>query len=145
MRFTTMLPTPGSTTSSMQDIAHEIGRERVAEVVAAFYAQVRQHPTLSVPFARVDDWPHHLEILTHFWWVTLGGERYLDYSYQVPSKHAEAGFTSPLLADWLALFRQTLDSHLTSEQATAWFARAEKIGTSLSLLHELGHMGSKPV
>ena len=126
----------------MHDIAHDIGRDRVAETVAAFYSQVRQHPTLSVPFARVQDWPHHLEILTHFWWVTLGGERYLDYSYQVPSKHAEAGFTPALLADWLALFRQTLDAHLPQDQADAWFARAERIGTSLKMLHELGHFQS---
>jgi hemoglobin len=126
----------------MRDIAHDIGRDRVAEVVAAFYSQVRQHPTLSVPFARVQDWPHHLEILTHFWWVTLGGERYLDYSYQVPSKHAEAGFTPELLLDWLALFRQTLEAHLPIAQADAWFARAEKIGTSLKMLHELGHFQS---
>lgn len=126
----------------MRDIAHEIGRDRVAETVAAFYSQVRQHPTLSVPFARVHDWPHHLEILTHFWWVTLGGERYLDYSYQVPSKHAEAGFTPELLIDWLTLFRKTLDAHLPAEQAEAWYARAEKIGRSLKMLHELGHFQS---
>lgn len=124
----------------MQDISHEIGRAKVAEVVTDFYAQVRQHPTLSVPFARVHDWPHHLEILTQFWWVTLGGERYIDYSYQVPAKHAEAGFTPELLVDWLALFRQTLDAHLPPTQADAWFARAQKIGTSLNLLHELGHL-----
>jgi hemoglobin len=123
----------------MQDIAHEIGRNKVAEVVSSFYAQVRHHLALSIPFARVHDWPHHLEILTHFWWVTLGGERYLDYSYQVPSKHAEAGFTPELLVDWLALFRQTLNEHLPAELADAWFARAEKIGTSLKMLHELGH------
>lgn len=128
----------------MQDIAHQIGRERVAEVVAAFYGQVRVHPTLSVPFARVTDWPHHLEILTHFWWVSLGGERYLDYSYQVPSKHAEAGFTPALLQDWLALFQQTLLDRLPPEQAVPWIERARKIGTSLNLLHELGHLGAGP-
>ena len=130
----------------MRDIAHEIGREKVAEVVAAFYAQVREHPALSVPFARVHDWPHHLEILTQFWWVTLGGERYLDYSYQVPSKHAEAGFTPTLLKDWLSLFEQTLKNSLPPAQAQAWLERAQKIGTSLSLLHELGHLGTpKPL
>lgn len=130
----------------MRDIAHDIGRDRVASVVAAFYSQVRQHPTLAGPFARVHDWPHHLEILTHFWWVTLGGERYLDYSYQVPAKHAEAGFTPALLKDWLALFQDTVTEHLPAEQAIAWIERARKIGTSLNMLHELGHMhGPKPI
>lgn len=137
--------TPDYRPQNMRDIAHEIGRDRIAEVVAAFYSAVRQHPTLSVPFARVHDWPAHLEILTHFWWVTLGGERYLDYSYQVPAKHAEAGFTPELLQDWLALFQTTLTSHLPPDQAVPWIERARKIGTSLNLLHELGHLhGPKP-
>lgn len=118
----------------MRDIAHDIGRDRVAAVVATFYSRVRQHATLAGPFARVHDWPHHLEILTHFWWVSLGGERYLDYSYQVPAKHAEAGFTP-------ALFQDTLLAELPPEQAVPWIERARKIGTSLNLLYELGHFG----
>ncbi|HTH94065.1 MAG TPA: group III truncated hemoglobin [Rhodocyclaceae bacterium] len=124
----------------MRDIANDIGRERIAQTVTAFYAQVRQHPTLSIPFARVDDWPHHLEVLIQFWWVSLGGERYLGYDYQVPAKHAAAGFTPELLVDWLALFKQTLESHLPADLAAAWYARAERIGNSLRMLHEDGHM-----
>lgn len=123
----------------MRDIAQDIGHERVADVVDRFYAKVRIHPTLAQPFARVQDWHAHLEHLTHFWWVTLGGQRYLNYSYNVPQRHAETGFTPELLVDWLALFRTTLHEVLPDELAEPWMARAERIGESLRLMHELGH------
>ena len=123
----------------MQNIAEDITLARVADTVADFYAQVRQHPTLAQPFGRITDWPTHLEHLTHFWWVTLGGQRYLSYRYNVPERHAAAGFTPQLLADWLALFRQVLVAHLPLDLADAWFERATRIGQSLTLMYELGH------
>lgn len=120
----------------MQHIAHDIGREKVALVVERFYAAVRQHPRLQLPFARVSDWPHHLDILTHFWWVTLGGERYLQYPYAVAQKHGEAGFTPELLGDWLALFEATLNEHLPPALAEGWMERARRIGESLTYMHQ---------
>jgi len=119
----------------MQDIAETIGRERVAAVVDHFYERIRQHPTLATPFAIVDDWPLHKEYLTHFWWVSLGGKRYLQYGYAVAQKHTEAGFTPALLVDWLTLFREVLVAEL----------RAEKIGESLRYMHEFqSRDGDKP-
>lgn len=128
----------------MRDIAEEIGRPRVAQIVDQFYRQIRRHPTLADPFGKVTDWPAHLEHLTHFWWVTLGGERYLDYRYTVPAKHADVGFTPALLSDWLALFRQTVRSHLPGDLAEQWIERAERIGESLRLMYELGHFNNSP-
>lgn len=123
----------------MRDIAEEIGLDQIGAVVARFYAQVREHPTLAQPFGRVADWSEHLSHLTHFWWVSLGGKRYLDYRYNVPQRHAAAGFTPALLSDWLALFRETLHANLPADLAEEWLQRAERIGQSLSLMHELGH------
>ncbi|MBB5017496.1 hemoglobin [Chitinivorax tropicus] len=120
----------------MQDIAQLIGKEQVAKVVSQFYQAIRQHETLKEPFLIVADWPHHEEILTHFWWVTLGGERYLDYTYQVAPKHMQAGFTPALLVDWLALFEQTISQCLPADLATPWLERAHRIGKSLVLLHQ---------
>jgi len=100
--------------------------------------------SLAGPFGKVTDWPAHLEHLTHFWWVTLGGERYLDYRYAVPAKHADVGFTPTLLGDWLALFRQTVRSHLPGDLAEPWIERAERIGESLRLMYELGHFNNSP-
>lgn len=121
----------------MQDIADAIGQERVARVVDCFYDRIRQHPSLQHPFANVHDWPAHKAILTHFWWVTLGGKRYLDYSYQVASKHGEAGFTPALLTDWLALFREIIQEEIPDELAAGWLERAERIGQSLTYMYEV--------
>jgi hemoglobin len=120
----------------MHDIADILGREMVASVVSDFYDQVQRHTTLAVPFARVHDWGEHKTHLTHFWWVTLGGKPYRDKPYRVAEKHAAAGFTPELLVDWLALFRSTLTRHLPPELAEQWYARAQRIGRSLTLMHE---------
>ncbi|MGQ5524340.1 group III truncated hemoglobin [Chitinimonas sp. PSY-7] len=123
----------------MQAVAEAIGLKNVESVVETFYTAVRQHPTLAGPFGRVTDWPEHLRHLSHFWWVTLGGKRYLDYRYNVTERHAAAGFTPELLNDWLDLFRQTVRARLDAELAEAWLTRVERIGESLRLMHELGH------
>ena len=120
----------------MQDIAHTLGRDAVERVVSDFYDRVQGHETLSVPFGAVHDWPEHKIHLTHFWWVTLGGKPYRDKPYQVAQKHAAAGFTPELLADWLALFRTTLARHLSEDLAEQWYARALRIGRSLTFMHE---------
>lgn len=125
----------------MQDIAELIGRERVARVVHVFYSRIRQHPTLSIPFARVHDWPEHEAILVHFWWVSLGGQRYLDYPYAVARKHLAAGFTPALLLEWLALFREVLQAELPEELAAGWIKRAELIGESLTHMHAVQTRG----
>lgn len=123
----------------MRNIASEIGLERVAAVVDEFYRRVQLDPHLSQPFAVVHDWPVHKQHLTHFWWVSLGGERYADYQYQVPAKHEAAGFTPALLDIWLPLFSATLHDLLPAELALPWLQRAEKIGSSLRMLHQFYH------
>jgi hemoglobin len=125
----------------MQDIADDIGRERVARVVDVFYERIQTHPILQGPFAGVHDWPSHKEILTHFWWVTLGGKRYLNYPYAVARKHNEAGFTPELLVDWLALFREVVNAELPPELADGWIKRAEVIGQSLNHMHSIATQG----
>ena len=120
----------------MKDIAEKLGLESVRAVVSDFYDRIQQHPRLAEPFERVTDWPEHKAHLTHFWWVTLGGNRYRDKPYRVAEKHMLAGFTPALLDEWLALFLQTLNAHLAPALAGQWYARAENIGRSLVLMHE---------
>ncbi|HYC45574.1 MAG TPA: group III truncated hemoglobin [Burkholderiales bacterium] len=120
----------------MKDIANHIGLEKVREVVSDFYDRVQQHPDLATPFAIVTDWLEHKAHLAHFWWVTLGGKRYREKPYSVAEKHALAGFTPELLQQWLALFEQTLKTHLAPPLAAEWYERARHIGRSLLLMHE---------
>lgn len=127
----------------MKDIANQIGIEKVSAVVSGFYDCVQEHPRLAEPFATVTDWPEHKAHLTHFWWVTLGGERYRNKPYSVAEKHALAGFTPELLQDWLALFRRTLGKHLPAPLCAEWYTRAEHIGRSLVLMHDFRNRAIK--
>lgn len=115
----------------------ELTQAQIAAVVDAFYDRVQADPSLSVPFAVVKDWPKHKAIISHFWWMTLGGERYMDYAYNVAPKHREVGFTPDLLdANWLPLFEQTMRELLPTELADIWMAQAKRIGGSLKLHFE---------
>lgn len=120
------------------NLAHAIGKTTMTATVHSFYEQVRAHPVLSVPFLRVHDWPTHLDKIVHFWWVGLGGERYLDYNYQMPTKHAEAGFTPDFYAIWIGLFESTLNANLPPELAQPWLARAQNIGRAMTMMHDSG-------
>ncbi len=123
----------------MRDVAEEIGHERVARVVEQFYAAVRQHPALGVPFGHVTDWTTHEHKLTHFWWVSLGGTRYLDHRYKIAERHAAAGFSPDLLVVWLNLFADTLEANLPRPLAQAWLERAHHLGKSLVMMHTRQH------
>lgn len=113
-----------------------ISQEKIAHVVDVFYERVRAHPELSVPFLVVQDWPHHKTIISHFWWLTLGGKRYMPYDYQVAPKHRAVGFTPELLQHyWLPLFEQTVSEQIEPALADIWLTQARRIGQSLTLMH----------
>lgn len=116
-------------------LAQQLGFAHIARVVDVFYDRIQAHPTLSAPFGTVKDWPHHKAKITHFWWVTLGGEPYLTLAYNVPMKHLEAGFSDLLLADWLALFHQVQLELLALELATAWQELATGMGRNLARMN----------
>jgi len=112
----------------------EIGLARIRRVVDDFYDRIQRHPKLAVPFGIVEDWPSHKARLTHFWWLSLGGEAYAPYAYRVGAKHATVGISNELIDEWLTLFRVTLDEHLPKALADAWFQRASRMGDSLRML-----------
>lgn len=121
--------------SERQRDTHEaIGHAAIAAVVDDFYERIQRHPTLSGPFAQVQDWPEHKARLTHFWWLSLGGEAYRDDQYRVGQVHMRLGIKEALVDDWLALFRQTLEAHLAPEHVEAWYHRAEHMGRSIRIL-----------
>ena len=120
----------------MQSLAQQIGHPRIVAVVEAFYDRIQTHPTLSVPFQRVQDWPLHKERIAYFWWVSLGGERDRDFTFAVAPKHHRAGFNEMLLGDWKTLFREVVCSTLPSDLAAPWLERVDSIGASLLAVNE---------
>lgn len=120
--------------SARRTTHNDIGLARIRRVVDDFYDRIQRHPRLSEPFRVVEDWASHKARLTHFWWLSLGGEAYASYEYRVGAKHATVGINDELVDAWLALFRTTLDDHLPEALADAWFQRAARMGDSLRML-----------
>lgn len=114
----------------------EFTHAKIADVIHDFYTRVSRDPVLRVPFQSVHDWPEHIGRMTHFWWMRLGGRPYLQTIYNPVVKHFQAGFNGEFLARWLALFQQTLATHLDPEQAQLWGELAERIGQHLTMKNE---------
>ncbi|MGD8429429.1 MAG: group III truncated hemoglobin [Ectothiorhodospiraceae bacterium] len=131
-----------------RDTHGAIGHDAIAAVVDDFYERIQRHPTLAKPFARVTDWPEHKARLTHFWWLSLGGERYRDDQFRVGPAHMSVGITEELVDDWLALFAETLGDHLEPEAAGLWLHRARHMGKSIRMLAlwqaDMGDVAARP-
>ena len=115
----------------------EITFADIRSVIDAFYTQVSTDPVLSVPFASVGDWPHHIVKLTHFWWLRFGGRPYLKGVYNPVEKHFLAGFNDVFLKRWLELFEATLEQKLTPQKAAVWRELARRMGEALTVKNDL--------
>ena len=120
--------------------------EDIFKVVDTFYTRVQEDSLLKVPFQSVHDWPEHIQRLTHFWWIRLGGRSYMNVSYNPVLKHFEAGFNAEFLKRWLELFHQTLKENLREDQANLWILISEKMGQALTMKNEFykQEYGNKP-
>jgi hemoglobin len=116
----------------------------IAQVVNDFYTNVATDPLLQKPFSTVKDWPHHIERMTHFWWIKFGGTPYLPGFYDPVSKHYLAGFNSEFLARWLDLFERSLKKNLHSQQAQLWLIIASRIGEALTFKNEMYRITKVP-
>ena len=115
----------------------DVSREQIAQVMDDFYEQVQQHPALSSAFGVVADWSQHKAKLTHYWWMALGGEPYMKYTYDIGHKHRQAGYTPELLnAHWMPLFEHTVRAHIAPESAEIWLNQARKIGGMMNLIDD---------
>ena len=104
----------------------------IYNVVNRFYTQVSNDPVLQVPFSSVEDWPHHIDRLTHFWWMRLGGRAYMEARYNPVARHFVAGFNALFLKRWLGLFHETQRELLRPEQAELWGDLASRMGQALA-------------
>jgi hemoglobin len=108
----------------------------IFRVVDDFYTRIQADPVLQIPFRSVHDWPEHIERLTHFWWIRLGGKPYLFSEYNPVVKHFFAGFNRELLARWLSIFEDTLKTHLKTEQYQLWSMVVGRMGNALAAKNE---------
>jgi hemoglobin len=107
------------------------------QVVEKFYRKVENDRLLKAPFTSVEDWPQHIERLTHFWWTRFGGNAYRPFSYDPVGKHFETGFSEYFLERWLELFSETLAECLPPPQASFWEEMAKSMGTALARNNDL--------
>lgn len=109
----------------------------INSVVDDFYGRIQKDSLLSIPFQSVHDWPEHIDNITHFWWIRLGGKPYMFSEYNPVAKHFFAGFNADLLKRWLDIFKATLNDHLSTEKANLWWLIAQKIGEALTYKNEI--------
>ena len=112
-------------------LADRIGRQRISDVVDRFYDRIRIHETLSSPFQEIDHWSEHKERLAYFWWIALGGTKERFLNFEVVPKHWRAGFSGSLLQDWIALFREVVNSLVEPQLAELWLQKVSIIGERL--------------
>jgi hemoglobin len=124
-------------TEAVTILNEPITHERIHAVVEAFYKKVAVHPELSEPFSTVEDWSFHIEKLTHFWWIRLGGDAYMDVGYNPVKKHFERGMNETNLKAWLNLFHETLLEKLNGAQAQEWGLIAATMGKNLLAKNEM--------
>jgi hemoglobin len=108
-----------------------ISADQIAQVVAAFYTDVRADPDLGPVFAKhITDWPSHEEKIARFWRNAILFER--SYDGNPMAVHMQAGNVRPAHFDiWLGHFDATLSNTLPVETAAAWSALAHRIGRGL--------------
>ncbi len=111
----------------------EITQDQIAQVVAAFYAQVRVDPTLGPVFAaHVTDWPAHEAKIERFWRNAILSERVYDgnpmavhmAAHEVKGGHFDI---------WLTLFDRVVTAELPHGVATRWSHLAHRIGRGLRM------------
>lgn len=114
-----------------------ISAEQIDEVVARFYARVRQHAELSpVFFASIPNeperWEHHEAKIARFWRSAILHER--SYSGNPQHMHAMRPMIKPgHFALWLGLFDEVLEEVLPADLAASWSALAHRIGAGLRM------------
>ncbi len=111
--------------------------EQVFSVVDTFYQRIQIDEILKVPFQSVHDWPEHIDRITHFWWIRLGGTPYLFTTYNPVQKHFEAGFNKELLERWLSIFKSVQEEKLNQQQVAVWSFIAERIGQGLTIRNDM--------
>jgi hemoglobin len=107
---------------------------QIEDLVATFYARIRQHPTLGPIFSRVigPEWGPHLKVMCDFWSsVMLTTGRYK--GRPIPAHVKISGIAPEHFTEWLGLFEATAKELLSPALAAAFVEKAKRIAESLKL------------
>lgn len=109
------------------------GREKIAELLKHFYADVRQHKVIGPIFnARIENWPDHLAKIADFWSRVTGGPS--SYSGQMPMKHLNLGLAEEHFRAWLQLWDANCHVYLPQPEADEMSKLAQDIGGRLRMI-----------
>lgn len=109
------------------------GHTGIAELLHAFYSDVRQHAVLRPVFdSHIHDWPAHLAKIGEFWALQTGGQS--RYSGGFGAAHLRIGIEPQHFDLWLDLWDFNCRRHLGVEEAVAMSAIAHEFGARLRRL-----------
>lgn len=112
-------------------LCQTLSRDQVAAVVHHFYEKVLADPQLAPHFTAITDWPRHEGYITDFWWGVMGGQVTDPRPGAMISGHQGLGITGADMAQWLALFAESVDELIPSDEAAQWLAMARGIATMM--------------
>lgn len=117
--------------------------EEVADFVRKFYAKVRRDDLIGPVFnARIEDWDHHLALLTDFWTSILRGTG--RYSGTPMQKHVALPELNPAMFErWLSLFDETLAAQPNAALRERATGAAQRIAQSLWYAWQMGNRPDK--
>jgi hemoglobin len=124
---------PGAGLRVGPGVAAGVDEAMIARLVRAFYAKVRQDPTLGPIFNReIADWDEHLAKLCDFWSsVLLMSGRFKGQPMAVHARLPD--ITAAHFDPWLRLFHETAAEVCPPDAAALFRAKADQIGESLRL------------
>lgn len=115
----------------------EITAEEIEQLVACFYARIREHDVLGPIFIKAVGagdaaWRHHEAKIASFWRNAIGMDN--SYSGTPMQVHMDNHDIQPEhFAEWLEVFHDVAGQTLTSDQAQHIGELANRIGRGLSL------------
>ncbi len=112
-------------------------KEDIAQLINAFYEKVRANETIGYIFndvARVD-WEHHLPIMYEFWeGILFHTGSYANNPMVVHRNlHEKHPLTAAHFAEWLRLFKLTVDQLFEGNNAALIKQRAQSIAMVMQL------------
>ena len=115
----------------LEPLCEKIGRDRVDQVIHAFYATLRADPVLHGFFDGITDFAEHEAHIADFWWVAMGGKLEQPRQFDMLGRHHGLALTPAAFEHWLALFGATLHAQLAADAADQWLQMAEAIAANL--------------